>query len=141
MGLLLLLLQFYIPAPLVSRGPETLLEGSWVSCPLDDGSYGEKAYTFKFKGKALFELHLGPRDEFALYAGELDEDVPHTDPRNLLGPAFHYNDVPTVAGGRNWSSAQLGVHFNAIAMPPTREECYAFQVLVVKDKSPLWANR
>lgn len=138
---LLLLLQFYLPAPLAVRAPETLLQGSWVSCPLDDGDYAEKAYVFKFKETALFELHLGPRDEFALFPGELDEHIPHTDTANLLGPAFHFTDLPTVAGGRNWSSASLGVHVNAVAIPPSREECYAFLVLVEKDQSALWATR
>jgi hypothetical protein len=141
MALLLLLLQFYLPTPLAAREPETVMQGSWVSCPQDDGDYGEKGYVFRFKGRALFELHMGPRDEFALFAGELEEHVPHSDPSNLLGPSYHFNDIQTVAGGRNWSSAQLGVRVNVVAIPPTREECYSFILLVEKDPALLRAHR
>lgn len=137
---LLLALQLYTPTLAKDRAPEVLLEGSWISCPEGD-TYAEKAYQFKFKGAVLFELHMGPRDEFALFAGGWDDDIPHTDKRNLLGPAFHYNDVPTVAGGRNWSSMTLGVHFNAIALPPSYDDCYSFVVKLEKDTSPIWAQR
>ncbi len=137
----LLALQMYIPTLAKDRGPEVLMSGSWVSCPLEDSAdYAEKAYKFKFKERVMFTLHLGERDEFALFAGDVD-DIPHDSPLNLLGPAFHYNDLPTVAGGRNWSSAALGVHLNVIAIPPSREECYAYIIRMEKDASPVWANR
>jgi hypothetical protein len=137
---LLLLLQFFTPAPLVMRGLETLMQGTWVSCPEDDG-YGERATDFTPKGFPWFEIHLGPRDEFAIFAGNTPQHIPHDSPLNLLRPAYHYSDTPTAAGGRNWSSAELGVRLNVVAIPPTQEDCYAFVVLLEKDRTLLKADR
>lgn len=138
---LLLLLQFFTPAPPEVRTERTLLQGTWISCPQDEGDYGERARDFTVHGHPWFELHMGPRDEFALFAGNTPEHLAHDSPANKLGPGFHFNDLVTVAGGRTWSSAQLGVRLNVVAIPPTREECYAFILLLERDKSPTWANR
>lgn len=127
---LLLALQFFWPTLAKDREPNVPMAGAWVSCPEDNGEYAERAQVFSFKGRALFELHLGPRDEAAIFPGEIDGHVAHDDPRNILGPAYHYDDIETVFGGRTWSSALLGVKFNMIALPPTRPECYAYQVLL-----------
>lgn len=139
MILLLLALQFFSPTVRTFREPEVLMSGMWVSCPEDDGEYAERARVFSLKGRALFELHLGPRDEFAIFPGELDGHVAHDDERNVLGPAYHYNDLQS-ATGRNWSSARLGVTFNVIALPPTRPDCYSFQIRL-EHTSPLLANK
>lgn len=138
--LLILALQFFWPTLAKDREPDTLMAGAWVSCPEDDGEYAERAQVFSFKGRPLFEFHLGPRDEFAIFPGEIDGHTDHADPRNILGPAYHYDDLKTVAGGRTWSSAQLGVRLNVIAMPPTRPECYAYQVLL-EHTTPTLAHR
>lgn len=108
---------------------------------MEDGDYGEKALDYKTKGVPWFEIHYGPRDEFALFAGNATEHIPHDDERNLLRPAYHYGDLQTVAGGRNWSLARLAVSLNVIALPPTQPECYSFLIKLVRDKRPTWVQR
>lgn len=136
-----LALQF-LPAPLAQRTPDTLSEGIWQSCPIEDGDYDEKALDYKSRnGAPWFEIHYGPRDEFALFVGNTPEHLDHHDDRNLLRPAYHYGDLQTVAGGRNWSFAQLGVSLNVIALPPARPECYAFLIKLTRDKRPTWVQR
>ena len=138
----LIALQFYTPAPLAQRTSETLASGTWVSCPLDDGSgdYGEKALDYKTKGIPWFEIHYGPRDEFAIFAGNTEEHIAHDDERNLLRPAYHYADVATVAGGRNWSLARLGVSLNVVRLDGSYSECYTFAISLTRDKRPQWAQ-
>jgi hypothetical protein len=136
----LLALQLFIPAPLVQRGPETLSEGTWESCQQDDGDFAEKALDYKINGKPWFEIHYGPRDEFAIFAGNTDEHIAHNDDLNLLKPAFHYDDVLTVAGGRNWSIASLGIHLNVIRLQG-HLDCYTYVTKIERDKRPMWADR
>lgn len=140
---LLIALQFFIPAPLAQRTPDTLSAGSWVSCPMDDGSgdYGEKALDYKVNGHSWFEIHYGPRDEFAIFAGNAPAHIDHDDGRNLLRPSYHYGDVATAIGGRNWSIASLGISLNVIAIPPTQPECYAFVVSLDRNSKPQWAQQ
>lgn len=139
---LLLALQFYVTAPIAQRGPETLAEGTWTSCPLDDGSgdYGEKALDYSVKGHPWFEIHYGPRDEFAIFAGNTPEHIDHADERNKLRPAYHFGDLQT-ASGRNWSVASLGVHLNVARIDGQRVECYSFIVKLERDERQTWANR
>jgi len=54
-------------------GSDALLEGSWQSCLQTDGSgdYAEVAWDYYDPSTRtpLFELHLGPRNEFSLFKG------------------------------------------------------------------------
>lgn len=121
------------------KEPTVVLSGVWTSCPREDGDgYTEKIYTYRIKDSVLWSLHLGEREEFALFAGESDEHIEHDSPLNLLGPAFHYGDVQTQSG-RHWSA--LGVHLSVIRMPGSFEDCYSFQVLAERDPLPTWARR
>lgn len=109
--------------------PQTVLEGAWQSCPDgDDGAYGERVYVWRQRGRAIAEIHLGPRQEFAVFAGEVDGDRAHTGADNLLGPAFNYEDLPTIAGGRNWALSGLHLRLNVVRGPGSFEECYSFFV-------------
>lgn len=137
---LLIALQFFWPTLAKDREPDVLMAGTWISCPGEGNDYAERAHVFTFKGHALAEFHLGPRQEFALFAGEYEEHIPHNDPRNLLGPAYSYEDLHTVAGGRTWSSAQLGLRINVIAIPPSQVDCYAFS-LKVEHTVPILAKQ
>ncbi len=138
----LIALQIFSPAPLAQRTPDTLSAGYWESCPMDDGSgdYHERALDYKFKGRPWFEIHYGPRDEFAIFVGNTTEHIAHDDDRNILRPAYHYNDLSTAAGGRNWSFSALGVSLNVIAIPASKPECYNFTVHLTRDKRPQWAQ-
>lgn len=119
--------------------PQVVLEGMWASCPREDGDgYTEKIYTYRLKDHVLWSLHLGERDEFALFAGESDEHIPHDSPLNLLAPAYHYEDFATKTG-RHWSA--LGAHLSVMRLPGSFEDCYTFSVLVERDPLPTWAHR
>lgn len=118
--------------------PTIVLEGMWTSCPDGDG-YTERIYEYRFKDKIQWSLHLGPRDEFALFAGAApDGHVDHDDVNNRLLPAFHYDDVTTKTG-RHWSA--LGVHLSVSRLPGSFEDCYSFAVKAERDPFPTWANR
>jgi hypothetical protein len=58
-------------------------------------------------GYLLWELHMGPTDEFALYAFRVaDGDHTHEDKLNLLGTP-RFDDLKTWTGGRQWSVPSL----------------------------------
>src|SRR5207247_601611 len=55
-----------------STDPRNILEGNWQSCRESDGRYSERVYDHVVNGVAQFEVHLGPRYEFALFPGVQD---------------------------------------------------------------------
>jgi hypothetical protein len=105
----------------------TILEGNWQSCRGDDGEYSELVYD----GPA-WELHLGPRDEFAFFIGH-PEDDDHTNKDNKFS-AYHYKDVEALAGGRNWSvdAGRYHLVFNAILAGGSRDECESYFIKLTK---------
>jgi len=108
-----------------------VLNGSFTSCPDGDGGqYGEQVYLWRRRSIAIAEIHLGPRGDFAVFADEVDGERDHRGADNLLGPASQYDDVPTVAGGRNWSISSLHLHVNIVRAPGSFPECYSFFVVV-----------
>lgn len=107
-----------------------ILEGAFTSCAdNDDGTYGERVFTWTGGGKIpIAEIHLGPRDEFAIFRGEVPDEREHSSRENLLGPAFHYEDVKTAEGGRNWSISHPDIHLNVIRVEGSYTECYTYFV-------------
>jgi hypothetical protein len=73
-----------------------ILEGNWQSCREPDGEYGERVWDQKVDGRGIFELHLGPYHEFALFSGVQEEHRDHNSPENLLKPHV-VNDVRGIA--------------------------------------------
>ena len=69
-----------------SHDPRNILEGHWQSCREADGRYSERVYDHVVNGVAKFEVHMGPRREFALFKGVQDEHRDHASPANLLKP-------------------------------------------------------
>lgn len=64
-----LIAQFWLS--LAAPGTTDLLYGNWQSCRDDEG-YQERIVDFKRGQPGVsrpFELHMGPRDEFAIMAG------------------------------------------------------------------------
>lgn len=113
------------------KRPDVVLEGNWQSCLEADGSYTEREWSYRFRGEFILTLHLGPRDEFALYAGgPVDDHIAHEDARNLLGPKFRIGDITTARGKRAW--AKLGFWISIVQAGGGRSECESFYVLVVK---------
>jgi hypothetical protein len=104
-----------------SRDPRHILEGSWQSCRDDEGGYRERVYDHIVNGVGQFEVHLGPRDEFALFIGVQDEHREHASPANLLQPYRVAED-----GGRakqRWDLPSLGLTFTATLAGGSRSDC------------------
>ena len=63
--------QFYS----FSGNPRNILEGNWQSCQESStGRYTERIYDHVVNGIPQFEVHLGPRREFAMFMGVQDVD-------------------------------------------------------------------
>lgn len=129
-ALLLFLLAGHTDWTSMRSRPDVVLEGSFSSCPDgEDGAYGEKVYIYRPHSKTLAEIHLGPREEFAVFAGEVEEERDHRGADNLLSPAYQYGDVVSRTG-RNWAIPSLHLHMNVRRGPGSFEECYSYFVLV-----------
>lgn len=131
----LLILQLWTSyATPTDRQSGVQMYGNWQSCLEDDGTYAERIHHYKApNGKVLWSLHLGPKDEFALYKGEDSDDLEHDSPFNLLGPAYKIFSMSTRAGGRNWTaliSHALKLHINIIPAGGSRDECDSFVVKI-----------
>ena len=72
------------------RNSHNILEGNWQSCRESDGRYSERVYDHVVNGIAKFEVHMGPRREFAIFEGVQDEHRAHDSPANLLRPKTSY---------------------------------------------------
>jgi hypothetical protein len=110
--------------------PDAILDGIWQSCKddTDSGHFGERVY---LSYKPDVEIHLGERDEFAIFKGIVEEERDHKSVDNLLAPYFHYDDVP--GHGRSWSLPELNwfVSVQAITGSYDLDECRTFAVQIV----------
>jgi len=117
-----------------SRDPRHILEGSWQSCRDSDGRYAERVYDHVVNGSGQFEVHLGPRDEFAVFVGVQDEHRDHAAPANLLQPYRVEGD-----GGRatrSWDLPSLGLTFTATLAGGSRSDCENWFVLLEPTPKP-----
>jgi hypothetical protein len=69
-----------------SSDPRNILEGNWQSCQQQDGRYAEKIYDHFVNSVPQYEIHLGPRREFAVFKGVQEEHREHESRENLLKP-------------------------------------------------------
>ena len=69
-----------------SSNPRNILEGNWQSCLEPSGRYTERVYDHVVNGVGQFEVHLGPRREFAIFMGVQDAHRDHEGTDNLLKP-------------------------------------------------------
>jgi hypothetical protein len=130
---IVLIAQLWASTP--SPDPRVQLAGSWQSCQQEDGSYGERIFDYCVLGRCQWALHMGPRDEFALYrAPGPDGEHTHDGEDNLLAPSYHVNDVRTWRGKRNWSVPSLHLWVSVVAAGGSYETCDSFYVLVRRAK-------
>jgi hypothetical protein len=111
------------------RDLRTILEGHWQSCPDEpDHSYTERVYDHIVNGVGLFEVHLGPHDEFAIFPGVQDEHRSHASRENLLTP---YR-VPMVDGraSRQWLIPSLGLKFTVTMAGGSYSDCDSWYILL-----------
>jgi len=111
-----------------SSNPRNILEGSWQSCLDQTGRYTERVYDHVVNGVGLFEVHLGPRREFAIFKGVQDQHREHESPENLLKP-FR---VP-MEGGRarqRWEVPSLKVSLTVTLAGGSFSDCESWYVLL-----------
>jgi hypothetical protein len=111
-----------------SHDSRTILEGNWQSCMGPDGRYSERVYDHVVNGVGVFELHLGPRREFALFKGVQDAHRDHASPENLLKP---YR-VRLVAGKakQRWEIPSLNLVFTVALAGGSRTDCDSWYIIL-----------
>jgi len=98
-----------------------ILEGHWQSCREADGRYSERVYDHVVSGVAKFEVHMGPRREFAIFKGVRDEHRDHASAENLLKPY-----VVVMDSGRakqRWEIPSLNLAFTVALAGGSRTDC------------------
>jgi len=120
----------FLPFPAV---PGHIIEGHWQSCMERDGKYAERIYDHIVNEVPEFEVHMGPRREFAIFKGVQDEHRDHTSADNLLKPF----NVPMAQNRarQQWEIPSLGLVFSVTLGGGSRTDCESwYLVLEQKDK-------
>ena len=116
----------YVP---LSGGSRNILEGNWQSCQEPStGRYGERVYDHVVNGVGQFEVHLGPRREFAIFAGVQDEHREHDSVDNLLQP-YRVLMEGTRASQR-WTVAPLNLVLTVTLGGGSRTDCESWFILL-----------
>jgi hypothetical protein len=117
-----------------SGNSRNILEGNWQSCREPDGAYGERVYDHVVNGLGQFEVHLGPRREFAIFKGVQDAHRDHASPENLLKP--HTVPMQGNKATRRWTIPSLKLAFSVSLAGGSRTDCDSwFIVLEPLDKT------
>jgi hypothetical protein len=101
--------------------PRKILEGSWSSCREFDGQYAERVYDHVVNGVGQFEVHLGPRREFAVFKGVQDVHRDHDSPDNLLKPYRVLMDSGRAR--QRWEIPSLNLVFSVALAGGSRTDC------------------
>jgi hypothetical protein len=111
-----------------SHDPRNILEGNWQSCLQREGFYSERVYDHLLNGVGRFEVHMGPRREFAIFKGVQEEHRSHDSPENLLKP-FR---VPLEAGRAKqaWEIPSLNLKFTVTLTGGSRMDCESWFILL-----------
>jgi hypothetical protein len=117
--------QFYS----FSSNPRNILEGNWQSCQEPStGRYSERIYDHVVNGVPQFEVHLGPRREFAIFMGVQDAHRDHESPDNLLKP-FRVPMEGTRAKQR-WEIPSLKLAFTVTMAGGSRTDCESWVIVL-----------
>jgi hypothetical protein len=111
-----------------SRDPRNILEGHWQSCREADGRYAERVYDHVVNGVGKFEVHMGPRREFAIFHHVQDEHRDHASPENLLKP--HMVAMEGGRAKRRWEIRSLKLAFTAALAGGSRTDCESWFILL-----------
>jgi hypothetical protein len=109
--------------------PAHVLEGHWQSCqePVG-GPYAERVYDHIVNGVGQYEVHLGPRREFAIFAGVQEAHREHTSPDNLLQP-FRV-PMDGFRGHQRWDIPSLNLAFTVTLGGGGRTDCESWYILL-----------
>ena len=106
-----------------------ILEGNWQSCQDPPaGPYAERVYDHVVNGVGQFEVHLGPRREFAIFAGVQDEHREHRSRENLLQP--HRVRMQGTRAQQRWEIPSLKLAFTVTLGGGARTDCESWYILL-----------
>jgi hypothetical protein len=111
-----------------SSNPRNILEGNWQSCQDERVRYAERVYDHIVNGVAQYEVHLGPRREFAIFAGVQDEHREHDSADNLLKP--HIVSMQGSRAQRRWEIPSLQLAFTVTLGGGSRTDCESWYILL-----------
>jgi len=111
-----------------SNDSRHILEGNWQSCRDRDGSYAERVYDHVVNGVGKFEVHMGPRREFAIFAGVEDAHRDHESPENLLKPFRVAMDAGRAK--QRWDIPSLNLVFTVTLAGGSRTDCESWFILL-----------
>jgi hypothetical protein len=111
-----------------SSDSRNILEGNWQSCRDRDGSYAERVYDHLVNGVPLFEVHMGPRREFAIFKGVEDAHRDHESPDNLLKPFRVAMDAGRAK--QRWEIPSLNLAFTVTLAGGSRTDCESWFILL-----------
>ena len=111
-----------------SGNPHNVLEGNWQSCQENDGRYSERVYDHVVNGVGQFEVHLGPKRDFAIFKGVQDRHRDHDSSDNLLQP-FRVPMEGTRAKQR-WDIKSLNLAFTVTLGGGSRTDCESWFIVL-----------
>ncbi|HKB09150.1 MAG TPA: hypothetical protein VKD69_00800 [Vicinamibacterales bacterium] len=111
-----------------SSDPRHVLEGNWQSCRDRDGQYAERVYDHVVNGAGKYEVHMGPRREFAIFAGVQDAHRDHESPDNLLKPFRVAMDAGRAK--QRWDVPSLNLAFTVTLAGGSRTDCESWFILL-----------
>jgi hypothetical protein len=117
-----------------SRSSHNILEGNWQSCREADGRYSERVYDHIVNGVPKFEVHMGPRREFAIFEGVQDEHRAHDSPANLLKP--YRLDLEGNLASHEWKIPSLNLVFTVNLAGGSRGDCESWYILLAPAGKP-----
>ena len=117
-----------------ARNTHAILEGNWQSCREADGRYSERVYDHVVNGVPKFEVHMGPKREFAIFDGVQDEHREHDSVSNLLKP--YRLEVEGNLASHEWKIPSLNLVFTATLAGGSRGDCESWYVLLAPIRKP-----
>jgi hypothetical protein len=112
-----------------SSSLKNILEGNWQSCQeTSTGRYGERVYDHVVNGVGQFEVHLGPRREFAIFAGVQDAHREHDSADNLLRPSRVI--LQGTRATQRWEVPSLNLVFTVTLGGGSRTDCESWYIVL-----------
>ncbi len=113
----------------LSGNPHNILEGNWQSCQEpSNGRYSERVYDHVVNGVGLFEVHLGPKYEFAIFKGVQDQHRDHGATENLLKP--HVVAMEGTRAKHRWEVPSLKMAFSVTLAGGSRTDCESWYIVL-----------
>lgn len=117
-----------------SSNSRNILEGNWQSCQQPDGQYAEKIYDHYVNSVPQFEVHLGPRREFAIFKGVQEEHRDHSSPENLLKP--YRVLMQGSRASQHWDIPSLNLSFTVTLGGGSTMDCESWYILLAPLEKP-----